>query len=132
MKHHRRRRHIDGEPTPCGRQVQPVTGRAPVPTGLTRNDWLRTHASPICLSLTLAGVAIWAATSCRSASARHRNFHTLAYDMAIWDQAFWLVAEGGPTWITVRGLDVWAQHLSLVAYVFVPFCRWLEAGPEYL
>ena len=62
----------------------------------------------------------------------HRNFATWSYDMAIYDQAFWLVSEGGQTFMTVRGMDVWGHHLNLIAYVFAPFYRWFGAGPEFL
>ena len=61
----------------------------------------------------------------------HRNFGTWAYDMAIYDQAFWLVSQGGQTFMTVRGLDVWGHHVNLIAYAFAPF-YWLGAGPEFL
>jgi uncharacterized membrane protein len=60
----------------------------------------------------------------------HRNYGTWSYDMAIYDQGFWLVSRG-ESFMTVRGLDFWGHHLNLVALVFVPF-YWLGAGPSFL
>ena len=93
--------------------------------------FIRAHSSPICLGVTIAGIVIWAVVFSVLGVRNHRNFGTWAYDMAIYDQAFWLVSEGGSTFLTVRGLDVWGHHVNLVAYVFAPFYR-LGAGPEFL
>jgi uncharacterized membrane protein len=116
------------------------------PTGGRRREWvgdardysrsvgefLRDNSGPIALTLTLAGIVIWALIFSSLGIRHHRNFATWAYDMAIYDQAFWLVSRGGQTFLTVRGLDVWGHHLNLVAYIFAPFYRWFGAGPEFL
>ena len=81
--------------------------------------------------MTLVGIAVWATIFATLGVRNHRNFGTWAFDMAIYDQAFWLVAQGGRTFITVRGLDVWGHHVNLIAYLFAPFYR-LGAGPEFL
>jgi uncharacterized membrane protein len=60
----------------------------------------------------------------------HRNYGTWSYDMAIYDQGFWLVSRG-KSFITVRGLNFWGHHLNLVGLVFAPF-YWLGAGPSFL
>jgi uncharacterized membrane protein len=60
----------------------------------------------------------------------HRNFGTWSYDMAIYDQGFWLVSRG-ESFMTVRGLDFWGHHLNLVVLPFVPL-YWLGAGPTTL
>jgi uncharacterized membrane protein len=104
-----------------------------------RPDWVaetrafaQDNSAAISLALTLAGIVIWSAIFATLGVRHHRNFGTWAYDMAIYDQAFWLVSRGGETFMTVRGLDVWGHHLNLIAYVFAPFYRWLGAGPEFL
>jgi uncharacterized membrane protein len=91
----------------------------------------RANSGPICLVVTLVGIVIWATVFSVLGVRNHRNFGTWAYDMAIYDQAFWLVSEGGSTFMTVRGLDVWGHHVNLIAYAFAPFYR-LGAGPEFL
>jgi uncharacterized membrane protein len=95
-------------------------------------DFMRVNSSPICLAVTLGGIALWAVTFATLGVRHHRNFGTWAFDMAIYDQAFWLVSRGGDTWMTVRGMDVWGHHLNLIAYLFAPFYRWFGAGPSFL
>lgn len=92
----------------------------------------RENAAAICLALTLCGITIWAGVFVSLGVQNHRNFGTWAFDMAIYDQAFWLVSQGGQTFMTVRGMDVWGHHLNLIAYAFAPFYRWFGAGPEFL
>ena len=101
-----------------------TAGRAVVAFG-------RANSGPICLIVTIVGIVIWATVFSVLGVRNHRNFGTWAYDMAIYDQAFWLVSEGGSTFMTVRGLDVWGHHLNLIAFAFAPFYR-LGAGPEFL
>ena len=91
----------------------------------------RANSGPICLTLTLVGIVISATVFSVLGVRNHRNFGTWAYDMAIYDQAFWLISQGGDTFMSVRGLDVWGHHVNLIAYAFAPFYR-LGAGPEFL
>jgi uncharacterized membrane protein len=58
------------------------------------------------------------------------NFGTFGYDMGIYDQAIWLLAHGH-SFITVRGLSVWGNHVNVILLLFVPF-SWLGAGPHFL
>ena len=92
---------------------------------------MRRHESTICLTLVLAGAACFAIVFGTLGVRNHRGFGTWAYDMAIYDQAIWLVSRGGQTFMTVRGLDVWGHHFNPILYAFVPF-YWLGAGPELL
>ena len=73
----------------------------------------------------------WVVLFGRLAVQNHRNFGTWSYDMGIYDQGFWLVSQGGSTFMTVRGLDFWGHHLNLIAFAFTPF-YWLGAGPSFL
>jgi uncharacterized membrane protein len=86
------------------------------------------HAAAACVAaMTLAWVVLFG----RLAVQNHRNFGTWSYDMGIYDQGFWLVSQGGNTFMTVRGLDFWGHHLNLIAFAFAPF-YWLGAGPSFL
>lgn len=58
------------------------------------------------------------------------NFGTFGYDMGIYDQATWLLAHGH-SFITVRGLSVWGNHVNVILYLFAP-AYWLGAGPHFL
>ena len=52
-----------------------------------------TTAPSICLALTLAGIVVYAAVFSVLGVRHHRNFATWSFDMAIYDQAFWLVSR---------------------------------------
>jgi uncharacterized membrane protein len=125
------------DPQPAAGLTQTVTARAKaiarrtIDVGRRVITFVRDHAGVICLGLVLAGIAVWAAIFATLGVRNHRNFGTWAFDMAIYDQAFWLVSRGGSTFMSVRGLDVWGHHVNLVAYLFAPF-YWLGAGPEFL
>lgn len=122
-------------PSPLSSPALPSPSLASTPTSTSRRrsavGWLRARSAPICLSATLAGVALYTALFATLGIRHHRNFGTWSFDMAIYDQAFWLVSRGGRTFMTMRGLDVWGHHVNLIAYVFAPFYR-LGAGPEFL
>ncbi len=65
------------------------------------------------------------------ALAKHRNFDTYAFDLGIYDQAWWLVAHHGGGLDTVRGLPVWGHHVNLVLFLLAPLAR-LGGGTESL
>ena len=81
--------------------------------------------------LSLVGAVVFAVVFGRLGVQHHRNFGTWAYDMGIYDQGFWLVSQGGQSFVTVRGLEFWGHHVNLVVLFFVPF-YWLGAGPTFL
>lgn len=80
--------------------------------------------------LTLTGSLLFTVVFGRLAVRNHENFGTWAFDMGIYDQAFWLVSRG-QSWVTVRGIDVWGHHTNLIAVAYAPF-YWLGAGPRFL
>ncbi|GAC1379773.1 MAG: hypothetical protein NVSMB4_08920 [Acidimicrobiales bacterium] len=59
------------------------------------------------------------------------NFGTFGFDMGIFDQEIWLVSRFKPPFITVRGLDMWANHVNPIVYLLAP-AYWLGAGPHFL
>jgi uncharacterized membrane protein len=80
--------------------------------------------------ITVAAAVFFAALFGWLGVRHHRNYGTWSYDMAIYDQGFWLVSRG-QSFMTVRGLNFWGHHLNLVALPLVPF-YWLGAGPSFL
>lgn len=48
------------------------------------------------------------------------RFATMSYDLAIFDQAAWLISRGHSPFVTVRGLPLLADHFSLVLYLLAP------------
>ena len=81
--------------------------------------------------LVAVGTLIWIGTFGALAVQHHRNFGTWSFDMGIYDQGYWLVSRFGQTFVTVRGLQFWGQHINLIAYLYAPF-YWLGAGPIFL
>jgi uncharacterized membrane protein len=59
------------------------------------------------------------------------NFGTFGFDMGIFDQEIWLASHFKNTFITVRGLNMWANHVNPIVYLLAP-AYWLGAGPHFL
>lgn len=59
------------------------------------------------------------------------NFGTFDFDMGVFDQEIWLAAHHLNAFVTVRGLNMWANHVNPIVYLLVPF-YWLGAGPHFL
>ena len=62
---------------------------------------------------------------------RHDRFASNGFDIAIFDQAVWLLSRFRTQFITIRGLPVFGHHGSFALYLFVPF-YWFGAGPQFL
>ena len=59
------------------------------------------------------------------------NFATYDFDMGVFDQEVWLAAHHLNPFITIRGLNMWANHVNPIVYLLVPF-YWLGAGAHFL
>ena len=59
------------------------------------------------------------------------NFGTFDYDMGFFDQSIWLSAHHLLGFVTIRGSNMWANHVNPIIYLLVPF-YWLGAGPHFL
>jgi uncharacterized membrane protein len=59
------------------------------------------------------------------------NFSTFDFDMGVFDQEIWLAAHHLNPFLTIRGLNMWANHVNPIIYLLVPF-YWLGAGPHFL
>ncbi len=55
---------------------------------------------------------------------RHNRFSSLAFDLGIYDQAIWQMSHGKPLFNTVRGIHIFADHITFINYIVVPF-YWL-------
>lgn len=80
--------------------------------------------------LLAASMAVVAAFYIVHLALLHDRFWTTGYDLGIFDQAAWLVANG-KTFITIRGLSFWGHHVNPGMLLFAPF-YWLGAGPRFL
>lgn len=59
------------------------------------------------------------------------RFALWVYDLAIFDQATWLISRGHTPFVTVRGLHLLADHFSLILYPLAPL-YWLWDSPKVL
>ena len=59
------------------------------------------------------------------------RFATTSYDLAIFDQAAWLISRGHSPFVTVRGLPLLADHFSLVLYLLAPL-YWIWPSAKML
>jgi uncharacterized membrane protein len=62
---------------------------------------------------------------------RHATYHSSTLDLGVYDQAIWKLAHFRAPALSTIGWDAFADHLSLVLFVFVPF-YWLAASPLWL
>ncbi len=76
-------------------------------------------------------VFLWILVFGRLVWMRHERFGSYGFDMAIFDQAVWLLSRFDTQFITIRGLDVFGHHGSFAFYLLTPF-YWLGAGPHFL
>ena len=100
-------------------------------TGRDTAAWARENQESLCGGAVAAAIVLYTLVFATLSIQNYRNYGNWAFDLAIYDQAIWLVAQFDQTLMTVRGLDVWGHHVTLIAYVFAPF-YWLGGGPEVL
>ena len=62
--------------------------------------------------------------------AQQSNYATFGFDMGVFDQEIWLFSRFKEPFITLRGLNGWANHVNPNVYLLVPF-YWLGAGPHF-
>ncbi len=86
------------------------------------------HPAPYVLG---AAGALWALFSYRLGSLRHDRFGTFGFDLAIHDQAIWLLAHAHDPFITIRGIDTFGHHFTPIYWLFAPI-YWAGGGPHAL
>ncbi len=77
------------------------------------------------------GLAIWAIVAFRLGQLRHDRFSTFGFDLAIHDQAVWLLAHARDPFITIRGMDTFGHHFTPIYWLFAPI-SWVGGGPHAL
>ncbi|MFZ8854345.1 MAG: DUF2079 domain-containing protein [Armatimonadota bacterium] len=89
--------------------------------------------NPIKLVLTLS-VLIWGITLLDISLRRFNLFGAQAFDLGIFQQGVWLLANGFYPFVTIRGWHIFADHFSPILFAFVPFYKffphpfWLFLG----
>lgn len=83
-----------------------------------------------------APAVVWVATIgyaalAASLSIRRHDAYLSGFDLAIFDQSLWLLANGYEPINTHIGISFWGEHFSLALLLLVPL-YWLGAGPATL
>lgn len=87
--------------------------------------WLRPE--PVLAAM----IMVYAGVFGRLTWLQQANFGTFDFDMGVFDQEIWLAAHHLNPFVTIRGLNMWANHVNPIVYLLVPF-YWLGAGPHFL
>lgn len=61
----------------------------------------------------------------------HAGFRTYAFDIGIYDQGVWLLSRFHDPFVTVRGLNLFADHSTFILLLVAPL-YWLWASPVVL
>lgn len=122
-------------PTP----IRPgASSRLAAPLAAARSAW-RVASDPAqaatlecaCRGMLVLAVLAYAAFFLRLSFSLLDNLGVRTYDLAIFDQATWLIAHGHAPFVTVRGLHILAEHFSAVLYLLAPL-YWLWDSPKVL
>jgi uncharacterized membrane protein len=62
---------------------------------------------------------------------RHATYRSTSYDLAVFDQALWLLSHGKEPFVTLIGSNIFADHFSPALVLFVPLYI-LAATPFWL
>jgi uncharacterized membrane protein len=118
-------------PQSCGERLR-VTAQHDATTRLRGTYWerLRRATTPPRVVLAVL-IAIWMLLFYRLGALRHDRFSTFGFDLGIYDQAAWLLAHFRDPFMTVRGIDTFGHHGTLVFWLFAPG-YWLGGGPKFL
>jgi len=81
--------------------------------------------------LVLLGVGVWSGLLIAIEVRRFNLLGAQAFDLGIFQQGVWLLANGYFPFVTVRGWHLFADHFSPILFAFVPFYR-LHPHPFWL
>jgi uncharacterized membrane protein len=78
-------------------------------------------------------IGIYVFLQCRVAWSRQEAVFGFdsGFDIAIFDQATWLISRGQTPFISLRGLHILADHFSLILYLLAPL-YWIHDDPKTL
>ncbi len=79
----------------------------------------------------MMGTIVWLFSLIFVSLRRFNLFGAQAFDLGIFQQGVWLLANGYTPFVTVRGWHLFADHFSPILFAFVPFYR-IWAHPFWL
>lgn len=96
---------------------------------VSRSDALRSHR--IWRSIVWAGSAVSAAIHTGLIVSRYHKFTVYTFDFGIFDQGLWLLSRFETPFVTLRGLNLFADHSSYIMVLLAPL-YWIWADPRLL
>jgi uncharacterized membrane protein len=91
----------------------------------------RVSGTALCNLVLGVTLTVFVATFVASTWTTHQHFATYGFDLGIYDQATWLLSRGRAPFVTIRGLDLFAQHAAYIMALVAPLYR-LWADPRLL
>ena len=81
---------------------------------------LKSH--PVFLMIGVATIVLFTASS-----ARHALFHSTAFDLAIFDQAIYLISQNQTPFSSLMAINIWGDH---AAFIFYPLALLYKIYPD--
>ncbi|NNC92922.1 MAG: DUF2079 domain-containing protein [Acidimicrobiia bacterium] len=91
----------------------------------------RTGTDGLFRAIVWAGTGVFAAIHAALIIGRYHQFGIYTFDFGIFDQGLWLLSRFEDPFITLRGLNLFADHSSYVMVLLTPI-YWLWADPRVL
>lgn len=96
------------------------------------------HTQGRLFSSTIGSVVLWLMVTLYIITMLRLVFHLYdtmgfqaGWDLAIFDQATWLISHGQPPFVTIRGLHILSDHFSVILYLLAPL-YWFWDSPKVL
>ncbi|RZV46730.1 MAG: DUF2079 domain-containing protein, partial [Acidimicrobiia bacterium] len=142
--HRGRRRMRPLDPAGTARSGQPAPHRLPrrpvrdlVGTIVTAPALPRLRSRPVAredrraLMVVWIGTAVFAAVHAALIVGRFHRFGVYTFDFGIFDQGLWLLSRFDDPFVTLRGLNLFADHSSYIMVLLTPL-YWIWADPRVL
>jgi len=114
-------------PAPLGTRFE----RALLDLGRRAVATSRVSGPALCGAALTLTLTVFVATFVAATWTGHQHFATYGFDLGIYDQATWLLSRGRGPLVTIRGLDLFAQHAAYIMALIAPLYR-LWADPRLL
>jgi len=91
--------------------------------GLEREKGQRERVERLYLLALIGGICLFSSFFLFISLFRFHRLTAYAYDLGIFMQGVWLMAQGETPFVTLRGLHLFADHFSPILLLFVPLYR---------
>jgi uncharacterized membrane protein len=91
----------------------------------------RTATDALFRAIVWAGTGVFAAVHAALIVGRYHRFGIYTFDFGIFDQGLWLLSRFEDPFVTLRGLNLFADHSSYVMVLLTPI-YWVWADPRVL